>query len=789
MRGWRLNQNFKYVQKPITYIGKERNIAKKDTSEKMRIALCFPEVYTLGMSNLGYKILYHLFNREQDVYAERCFSPQSDMERILVETQQPLFTLETRTPLRKFDIFAVSLDYELNITNMLNALSISHIPILSSQRTEDDPIVIVGGTIAYNPLPIQRFVDIFAIGDGECLVKDIIDIMREKKKKKLNKKEVLEAFNEREGFYVPAVSEGKIVNRQITDKLTRDDFPINQIVPYTEIIHNRYVIEVSRGCTRGCRFCQSGYIYRPTRQRSLEDILYIVNKGIKNTGWEEVSLLSFSAGDHSEFHEMVYALRKMLPDVGISLPSLRADVFTEDVAKFLSSGSSGVTIAAEAGTDRLRRIINKDIKEDDIFRTAEVARKYGWRHIKVYFMIGLPGENEDDIQGIVEISKKLTGIIKDNVTIKISPFVPRPHTPFQWERQYLLEEIREKEDFLSRELKGIKKIKFKVRSPYISMVEGLIARGDERVGDIIQYVFKNGAKLEGWQEFFNFKRYQSALNKMGYNWEEFLGERDADEKLPWDIVDIGIERGFLAKERKRAKKGEILKDCRLTSCTFCGMCPGNIAGELKKRKQISFTPISIEKKEQGIKRFRIYFSKMGEMKFLSHLDIMRLFLTSGRIAGIKFAYKGKYRRRPKISFGPALSVGIEGENEIFDVYTYKMVAKEVWNDALPDGIFIKKTKEIPLNYPNITRGDIVLVYEFLTASNFGKKREKNSFDEKKLLDIGKSVLYIKREKKIIEVGILGKRVSLIHKISDELNIKDYKRKGIYKMRNGSMEEI
>ena len=785
-----MNQNFNQVQKPITYIGKERNMVKKSPSEKIRIALCFPEVYVLGMSNLGYKILYHLFNREQDVYAERCFSPQSDMERILVETQQPLFTLETGTSLREFDIFAVSLDYELNITNMLNALSISHIPILSNERTEDDPIVMVGGTIAYNPLPIQRFVDIFAIGDGEYLAKGIIDIMREKKKKKLNKKEILEAFNEREGFYVPAVSENKVVKRQITDKLTRDNFPINQIVPYTEIIHNRYVIEVSRGCTRGCRFCQSGYIYRPTRQRSLEDILYIANKGIKNTGWGEVSLLSFSAGDHSEFHEMVYALRKMLPDVGVSLPSLRADVFTEDVAKFLSPSSSGVTIAAEAGTDRLRRVINKDIKEEDILRTAEIARKYGWRHIKVYFMIGLPGEDEDDIQGIVDISKKLTDIIKDSVTVKISPFVPRSHTPFQWEEQCAVEEIREKEDFLSRELGGVKKIKSKMRSPYISTVEGLIARGDECVGNIIQYVFKNGAKLEGWQEFFDFSRYQSALDKMGYDWGEFLGKRDTIGTLPWDIVDIGIEKTFLMKEMKRAKEGEILKDCRLTSCTFCGMCSGDIAGELKKRKQISFTPISIEKEAQEIKRFRIYFSKTGEMKFLSHLDVMRLFLTSGRSAGIKFAYKGKYRRRPKISFGPALSVGVEGENEIFDVYVHKMVAEEAWNNTLPDGIFIKRIKEISFDFPNITRGDIVLVYEFLPAPNFGKKnRKKISFDEKKLLDIRKSVLYIKREKRIIEVGISEKKVSLIHKISDELNIKDYKRKGIYKMRNGSMEEI
>ena len=779
MQGWRLNQSFNQVRKPITYIGAERNIVKKSPEGKIRIALCFPETYALGMSNLGYKILYHLFNRQKDVYAERCFAPQSDMEEILTASNEPLFTLETKTPLKEFNLIAFSLDYELNITNILNMLSISGIPILSERRKENDPIVMVGGTVAYNPAPIQRFIDVFAVGDGEILIDKIIGILREK----LSRAEVLNAFNENDGFYVPSISPKKRVKRQITEELLMEDFPVNQIVPYTDIIHNRYIIEISRGCTRGCRFCQSGYIYRPTRERKLEDIVSIAKEGVKNTGWDEISLLSFSTGDHSKFYELLYALKKALPDIGISLPSLRADVISDNVAKFLSPSISGITIAAEAGTERLRKIINKDITENDIFRTAETARKFGWRHIKVYFMIGLPGENEEDIQGIIDLSKRLSKIVKETLIIKISPFVPRPHTPFQWERQHLPEEIKEKGDFLFRELRGIKKIRIKMRSPYISTVEGIIARGDERIGDVIQYVFENGARLEGWKEFFNFGRYAEGIERSGYTLDAILRERGEDEKLPWYVVDIGIDRDFLRKERERAKNGYILKDCRLSSCTLCGMCPGNIAGELaKKRHIIPLPPIIIEKKGDK-KRFRVYFSKTGEMRFLSHLDTMRLFLFSGRSAGIEFVYRGKYNKRPRISFGPALPVGLESEGEIFDIYAYKMVSDQEWNRKLPDGIRIKKIREIPLDYPNIMKNRVILVYQGLLSE------EKYSNIDKKLLDIKKSVSYIKRENNIIEVGISGNQISLISEIFNSFCISEYRRKGLYRIQNGIMEEV
>ena len=555
------------LKKPARYIGEEWNEVKKDWNNKIRVVLSYPDFYEVGMSNLGLSILYHLINERKDSLCERVFLPDIDLEKLLIKKDIPLFSLESKKPVKNFHIFGVSIQTELTYTNFLNLLYLSKIPIYSRDR-KDFPVVIVGGPSALNPMPLLPFVDAFVIREGEEVVGEIIDEFV------LDREEFLKRISNIRGVFVPKFGITKIEKRYVKD-LDKTYFPIKPIVPYVELIHERATVEIFRGCDRGCRFCISGMEKRPRRERSVKDILSLMQKILKNTGFEEVSLLSLSTSDYSNILPLVEGLRKITDEkkISISLPSLRIDNFSLKILDIIDTGrKTTLTFAPEAGTERLRDVINKPIKDDDIFSVVREAVKRGWRKIKFYFMIGLPTETMEDIEGIVNIVKRIrreNGNI--SLHLSINPFIPKPFTPFQWEGFMPKEDYLSKKRFLKRSIKGAK-ISF--RGWEESFIEAILSRGNEKLSSVIYNVWSMGGKYETWSEKFNFNLWEKSFEGKKELYRKILEGFDEDEALPWDFIDIGINKGFLRVERKRARMGKVTYPCfgDLKKCTGCGIC-------------------------------------------------------------------------------------------------------------------------------------------------------------------------------------------------------------------------
>jgi radical SAM family uncharacterized protein len=598
----KLDQILKQAEKPGRYIGGEVNSVKKNLKKiRERIAFCFPDLYELGMSYLGMQILYNEINRHDDLYCERVFSPAPDMEELMKKEGVPLFTLETKTPLKDMNMVGFTLQYEMSFSTVLNMLDLSQIPLLSKDRGEDYPIIAAGGPCAFNPEPMADFIDIFLIGDGEGLLPNVLHLHAECREAGLTKKQFLEKACKLEGVYVPDFydvvynDDGTIkelcklntyapdkVLRHIVPEIESKDFPIAPVIPMIEAIHDRSVIETFRGCTRGCRFCQAGMIYRPIRERSKERILELAKAQIEATGNDELSLLSLSTSDYSDFEELALELMEYCKEnnVSLSLPSLRMDNFAFDVLnKIQEYKKSGLTYAPEAGTQRLRDVINKGVTESDIYTSAEQAISLGWTHIKLYFMIGLPTETDEDLDGIAEIAQNIIDINKKyngpkggrfRLTVSVSNFVPKADTPFQWERQCTPEEFRAKHRYLEQKLK-IKGVTFHYHDSYTSVCEAIFARGDRRTGMALLEAHKMGCKLDGWSEYFKEDKWKAAFEKTGISPEFYAyRQRSEDEILPWDHIDCGVTKKFLLLEKKRAYEESITDDCRY-GCKGCGI--------------------------------------------------------------------------------------------------------------------------------------------------------------------------------------------------------------------------
>lgn len=585
----------KRVEKPARYTGGEVNSVIKNPAEAdVRFAFAFPDTYEIGMSYMGLQILYNILNMQDYVYCERVFAPARDMEKLMREENIPLFSIETKTPIKEFDILGFTLQYEMSYTNILNMMDLAGIPMMSNDRDDSYPLLVAGGPCAFNPEPLADFFDLFLIGDGEEVLPAITDLYR----KCDSKKDFLKKACQMTGVYVPSFYDVKYnedgtvasyvkiyenapekVGKCLIDDIEPLPFPTKNIVPFIDVVHDRASVESFRGCTRGCRFCQAGMIYRPVRERKPETILALAEEQLKNTGHEELSLLSLSTSDHSCFEPLALELVKKCAEkhVNLSLPSLRLDSFSFNVLNEIQKyKKSGLTFAPEAGTQRLRNVINKSITEEDIYGAVRKAIELGWKQIKLYFMIGLPTETYEDLDGIAEIAKNILDINYEingrkggrfNVTVSVSNFVPKPHTPFQWFGQNTYEEFIEKHKYLSEKLR-MKNVTFHYHDSPISVLEAVFARGDRRTGKLLVQAYENGCVFDSWSEFFNMEGWEKAFKQTGLS-KDFYATRHRtyDEVMPWDIIDSYISKDFLISENE---KSAITRDCR-SGCVGCGI--------------------------------------------------------------------------------------------------------------------------------------------------------------------------------------------------------------------------
>ena len=601
------------VRKPAQYVGGEHNQVVTDwLAAETRWLLSYPDTYEVGQPNQGLQILYEIVNGRATALAERAYAPWVDLEERMRDHGIPTFSLERHHPLWAFDVFAVTLPHELGHTNLLNLLDLGGVAVRSADRHPDDPIVLIGGHAAYNPEPLAPFIDAAVMGDGEEVTLEVDEVVRRWKREHLTgentpdaaaRQALLRRLAEVEGVYVPAFyapryhDDGRLrqtvpvepgvpslVPKRTVQDLEDWQYPRKQIVPMTETVHERFSVEIFRGCTRGCRFCQAGMITRPVRERRPETIQRLVEEGVRDTGFEEVGLLSLSSADHSGIGPLARDLADAYEGTvtSLSLPSTRVDAFNVTLANELSRNGrrTGLTFAPEAGSDRMRRVINKVVSEEDLLRTAEIAFSEGWRHIKLYFMVGLPTETDEDVLAIADLGIRTYEIARrhgraNKVTISVGGFIPKPHTPFQWAAQDPPEEIRRKLALIRHAIKDHRGLKLRTNDPEEGVIEGLLARGDRRVAAVVERAWQLGARFDGWHEMPTLDLWRRAMAETGIDLDHVSHrERDEREALPWDHLDSGLDKGWLWEDWQEARSGRELDDCRWSPCYDCGVCPG-----------------------------------------------------------------------------------------------------------------------------------------------------------------------------------------------------------------------
>ena len=597
------------VQKPARYIGGEVNSIVKDMKDiHTHFCFCFPDVYDVGMCHLGLQIIYHDLNSYEGVYCERSFAPWPDMEQAMRQQQIPLYSLETFTPLKEFDFLGFTLQYEMSYTNILNMLDLAGVPMYSRDRSDSDPLIIAGGPNAYNPEPLADFIDIYYMGEGEVEYEHLFQLYKEHMAAGRGRREFLKVAATVPGMYIPSFydveyedhpAEGcdhtprlksvtpkdpsipAVVTKVLVKDMDSVEYPTHPIIPYLQIVHDRAVMEIFRGCIRGCRFCNAGMIYRPVRMRSKENILNWVDNVLKATGYDELSLTSLASNDYPGLYDLLKEIHTRYPHVNVSLPSLRVDAFSLQLMEELGEGKkSGLTFAAEAGTQRLRDVINKGITEEEILGGVKLAFKGGWDRVKLYFMLGLPTETQEDVFGISDLASKIVHewmqIPKEErsrdltVTVSTSFFVPKPFTPFQWCAQADYETYMERQNFLNSKIRN-KKVQYRCHDAFLSTLEGLLARGDRRTGNLIYAAWKNGCRFDSWSDLFDESAWKKSIEETGtelsyYNYRE----RQEDEVLPWDHISVGVSKKYLYREYERAQEGIVSPNCR-EKCSGCGI--------------------------------------------------------------------------------------------------------------------------------------------------------------------------------------------------------------------------
>ena len=721
------------VEKPSRYLGTELNtVHKRPEDVELRVCLFFPDLYELGLGNLGLHILYAILNDLDYVWAERGYTPAPDMEALLRARALPLFLHESKDPLSEADLIGFTMQSELTFTNILNAIDLAGLPLRSADRADDAPLLFAGGPAVFNPEPLAPFLDFFLIGDGEDAIVELVEALRPlKDAPKLVKLQAVAAI---EGFYVPALypfetlADGQILPKEDAPKIVKRivasldgaRYPTKYIVPFTTLVHDGISLEVLRGCTQGCRFCQAGMVTRPVRERSLSNIDTLMEKTLANTGFESVSLVSLSTCDFSRPRTLVKqaAQRAHKDNVSISLPSLRLDSFAVEMADMVAGvRRSGLTFAPEAATPRLRAVINKFIPDEGLLQMSAEAYRRGWSSVKTYFMIGLPTERDEDVIAIADLCLRTLAMgrkINPGAMVRtgVSTFVPKPFTPFQWSRQMTIEETMRKQRMLSEKFRPHAGIKFGRHAPETSFIEGLLTRADRRAADLLEAAWRNGARLETWDEHVNFGAWEKAIEETGFDVEFQFRERDPQERLPWDHIDVMIPKKWFQDDWRRATELKYAQDCRAGKCHLCGviyrereLCKSMLKNQKigHQEEEDSWDGIPTEPPVQpaGVQRIRFRTGRIGEARFLAHLEVKDAWVRSLRRARAPIAYSQGFHAHPKLTFSTAAPLGEASVGDYMDVVMWQPEDPENMRErlaaVLPPEFRVYEAYEVPLH--------------------------------------------------------------------------------------------
>lgn len=705
------------LQRPSQYLGTERNAVHKDPRQvELRVGLIFPDLYDLGLGNLGVHILYSILNGLPWCWAERAYAPAPDLEQALRERNLPLFALESKTPLSQLDLLGFSLQSELTYTSVLNILDLSGVPLRARDRGESHPIVIAGGPAAANPEPVAPFFDAIVIGDGEEAILEILECVRANKSG--TRREKIHKLTQIDGVYVPEFNQSSTIRRRMVRNLDLMQYPTDYIVPYTQLVHDRIGLEIMRGCTHGCRFCQAGITGRPVRMRSVERLDQLMDRLIDNTGYDEVSLVSLSTCDYPRIRSLLShaTARASRDSIAVSVPSLRLDTFSVELADAISGPRrSGLTFAPEAATPRLRRLINKWCEDEDLLTIAEEAFRRGWGHVKLYFMIGIPTETDEDVEAIADLCLRVlergrSVTRRAKVFTGISTFVPKPHTPLQWAQQIVPDEIRRRHAILERRFGRNPGIKFGRHEPESSFIEGLLSRAGQDGADLIEAAYRRGARLDSSSEMLKAEAWLQAIEDVQYDVDAALRARRLDETLPWDHIDVGVPKQWLLAEWRRAAEGELTEDCRVAGCRMCGVrnnaaepCAAMLRASKEPDEALEVPAKPVEPEPAQRVRFRI--GRTGEPRFLSHLEFATAWIRALHRAHAPLSFSQGFHQHPKVTFSTAMPLGEESEAEYMDVVLRERVVPgemlAALQKTLPPGFHAYEAQEVSLRAPSL----------------------------------------------------------------------------------------